>query len=494
MGAGRHEKAGSIPVLWRSAHNGRNVAPAPSGLYCSVLHLSQAAVMVPVLAILLVIPAALGQDFVCLRGVNVAANSYVAYAINPVAAVSANPPCDRIQRCVGNVTSQISLSGRSWFMTPTKKASFYYHKANWTQMWRSSCPIGNVLQITAQSSDFATSSKTAYRLIYDNTTLNISTPSDLGGLTNGIIVQSRTAVLEFLDTGSSLDDYGLVLRATCLPLANWYLPGCANLQDIVMLPGAQAFVDKTFNVSTSSLARRQDRSVHTVQETSFLQEILLRNDRAKRQSCDLNRLFLEPTDMLSFMMGTITVTNVNMTVLATYPLVNCLTAFSQETSSRIFFSNSPMLFGPGTLEVCGTVANYVYKISPQHFMPNPTVADIVNKLYTDLYLNNVEPYGVIDGINDDSRIFPYPDSNSPYNSSYIPGSRSRVVFEKVIGYPKTDYAGKLCRRTINSYTAPQFIDRLNRDFKTFCQLFQFSCDIILRTACIEYLATDPLLA
>ena len=72
-------------------------------------------------------------------------------------------------------------------------------------MWRSSCPIGNVLQITAQSSDFATSSKTTYRLIYDNTTLNISTPSDLGGLTNGIIVQSRTAVLEFLDTGSSLD-------------------------------------------------------------------------------------------------------------------------------------------------------------------------------------------------------------------------------------------------------------------------------------------------
>ena len=71
----------------------------------------------------------------------------------------------------------------------------------------------------------------------------------------------------------SPQDYGLVLRATCLPLANWYLPGCANLQDIVMLPGAQAFVDKTFNVSTSSLARRQDRSVHTVQETSFLQEV-----------------------------------------------------------------------------------------------------------------------------------------------------------------------------------------------------------------------------
>ena len=46
----------------------------------------------------------------------------------------------------------------------------------------------------------------------------------------------------------------------------------------------------------------------------------------------------------------------------------------------------------------------------------------------------------------------FPDSNSPYNSSYIPGSRSRVVFEKVIGYPKTDYAGKLCRRTINSYS------------------------------------------
>ena len=41
-------------------------------------------------------------------------------------------------------------------------------------------------------------------------------------------------------------------------------------------------------------------------------------------------------------------------------------------------------------------------------MPNPTVADIVNKLYADLYLNNVEPYGVVDGINDDSNVFPYP--------------------------------------------------------------------------------------
>ena len=44
------------------------------------------------------------------------------------------------------------------------------------------------------------------------------------------------------------------------------------------------------------------------------------------------------------------------------------------------------------------------------------------------------------------------DANSPFNSSYIPGSRSHVVFERVIGYPKPDYAGKLCRRTINSYS------------------------------------------
>eukprot|EP00731_Ephydatia_muelleri_P033568 Em0032g30a len=405
--------------------------------------------MLSMLAILLVIPAVLGQDFDCLRGVSVVANSYAAYAITP------GPPCTRTLRCLGNVTSQVSLSGRSWFLAPTDKVTFYYHKANWTQKWRASCPYGNLLQITAQSSDFVFNSKTFYQLTYDNTTLNISAPADIDGLTNGIIVKSGTAVLQFLDTGSTTDDYGLVLRATCLPLANWYLPGCANLQDIVTLPGAQAFVDSTFNVSTSSLQRRQDRSVHTLHETSFLQEILLHKDRTKRQSCDSNILTLESTDMLSFMMGTITVTDVNMTVLATYTQVNCLTAFSRETSSRTFFTNSPMLFGPGTIEVCGTVASYVYQISPQHFMPNPTVADIVNKLYADLYLNNVEPYGVVDGINDDSNVFPYPDANSPFNSSYIPGSRSHVVFERVIGYPKPDYAGKLCRRTINSYTAPQ---------------------------------------
>ena len=46
----------------------------------------------------------------------------------------------------------------------------------------------------------------------------------------------------------------------------------------------------------------------------------------------------------------------------------------------------------------------------------------------------------------------FSDANSPFNSSYIPGSRSHVVFERVIGYPKPDYAGKLCRRTINSYS------------------------------------------
>ena len=80
-------------------------------------------------------------------------------------------------------------------------------------------------------------------------------------------------------------------------------------------------------------------------------QILLHKDRAKRQSCDSNILTLESTDMLSFMMGTITVTDVNMTVLATYTQVNCLTAFSRETSSRIFFTNSPMLFGPGKVNI-----------------------------------------------------------------------------------------------------------------------------------------------
>lgn len=379
-------------------------------------------------------------------------------------------------------------------MTPTHKVTFYYHKSNWTQKWRASCPPRNLLQLTAQVPNFAPSSNTFYRLLYDNTTLTITSVADLDGLRSGIIVASGTAVMEYLDTGSLFDDYGLVVRATCLPLANWYLPGCVDLQDVISMPGIQAFVQSTFNVSTSALARRQDRSVHTAQETSFLQEVLLHDIRAKRQTCDVSKLNLESADMLSFMMGTVSVTDVNMTTLATFTQIKCLTAFSPETSTRTFFTNSPMLFGPGTLEVCGTVATYVYQIQPQRFAPNPTISGIIERLYDDLYLNSIEPYGVVDGLNDNANIYPYADANSPYNSSYIPASKSRMVLERVIGFPPKDGAGKLCRRAINSYTAPLVSDRLKGNFKTFCQLFQFSCDIALRTACAEYLASDPLLA
>ena len=45
-----------------------------------------------------------------------------------------------------------------------------------------------------------------YQLTYDNTTINISSPAVITDLLlNGLIVNSGTAVLEFLDTGSGLD-------------------------------------------------------------------------------------------------------------------------------------------------------------------------------------------------------------------------------------------------------------------------------------------------
>lgn len=42
------------------------------------------------------------------------------------------------------------------------------------------------------------------------------------------------------------------------------------------------------------------------------------------------------------------------------------------------------------------------------FVPDATTAGIINKLYAALYVNNVQPYGVVDGINDDQSVFPYP--------------------------------------------------------------------------------------
>ena len=44
------------------------------------------------------------------------------------------------------------------------------------------------------------------------------------------------------------------------------------------------------------------------------------------------------------------------------------------------------------------------------------------------------------------------DANSPYNSSYIPASKSRLVLERVVGSPPKDNSMKVCRRAINSYS------------------------------------------